>query len=154
MTKNTLKTMIVAAILTQLLTGCDTLSRNLTANRMQHQYHTSLQAQREQQFRMQISTALQAAAGRLTMNLYDRLGKGGEADNTFEPARVNYNYQEGTASVDVQVYWKRRNGKEVIISGYLNYHQNGQTSFVCTGTKGTRGSDRSYIRKLTEGIYI
>lgn len=151
---NSKKTLIMLPLLSLLLTGCNTLNRDFSVSRMNRDYSASLQEQREQQFRSQINTALQAAAGRLSMTLYDNLGKGGEVYNTFKTTNIRYNYQEGTATVDIQVFWNRRRNTEVVIDGYLEYHNDGNTAFFCTGAEGTRGSDKSYIRKLTKGLYI
>lgn len=151
---NTQKALITASLLALVLTGCDTLNRDLTYSRLQRQYDTSLQEQKEQQMQMRIGTALQRAAGRLTMCLYDQLGKGGEAYNTFDNRNVKYDYQKGEASVDIQVYWNRTAKKQVVITGYLQYDRKGQIYFVCTGADGIRTFDRGYIRKLSKGIYI
>lgn len=151
---NRKKVCITASLLVVLLAGCDTLNRDLTASRMNRQYQLQLQEEREQLFRSQVNTALQAAAGRLTLKLYDKLGKGGEAYNTFKVANIKYNYQERTATVDLMVFWDRKAGKEVVITGYLKYYGETNIYFYCTDAEGTRTLDKSYVRKMIEGIYI
>lgn len=151
---NTKGYIILASLLMLLLASCDTLQRDLTASRMRQQYNESLQEQKLQRFRSNVNTSLQAASGRLTMTLYDNLGKGGEAYHTFKTNNIQYNYQEGTAMVKLTVYWARRKNKEVSISGYLKYHTDGRVSFLCTDAQGIRSSDRSYVSKLTNGVYI
>ena len=149
---------LTCLILTSI-TSCATSDSYLAKSRINEKNRTYLleQKQREEEakyerFKINANRALSQVTARLTLELYEKLGKGNTPSNNFEERNIKYYYSNQTAECPITIRWERRN-KEIVISGTLSWINSNTVKFVCTNAENTRLSDKKYIRTLSEGVY-
>lgn len=153
----TLKITFVCFVLSTL-SSCLLTHDTFTSRKQKENYRSFMfqQKQREEEharerFRLDVNRAFSIVAPQLTIELYNKLGKGEMAENDFVIEHISYYYSSKQAECPINVWWRKKR-REIVISGKLIY-QDGYVVFYCTNAQNTLPIYKKYIQKLVdEGI--
>lgn len=142
------------------LTSCMTPQNYLVNNRLAEENRLNQQRQeerteelRKEYFRIEVQKAFSKGVQILSSDIYKQLSGTNVPQSNLNPANILYSYSQGTADCSITITMERKKNM-VEIQGTLSYLKDGDLRFICTGAKNTRYSDNSYIKKLSQGVYL
>lgn len=142
------------------LTSCTTPQSYLVNSRLAEENRLNQQRQeerteelRKEYFRIEVQKAFSRGVQILSSDIYKQLSGTNVPQSNLDPANILYSYSKRTADCSITITMERKKYM-VEIQGTLSYLENGDLRFICTSAKNTRNSDNSYIKKLSQGIYL